>query len=71
MRITPITTQDIILYRKVANQVLDTFTNKVLYTGNKAENIYKEVNRIGLINAHIIDNNAKNGCNAKLLYVLA
>ena len=55
MRITPITTMDIIRYRQVANTVVDTFTNKVLYKGSKASKMLDKVNQIGLLNANLID----------------
>ena len=55
IKITPIASNEIIRYRKVANKVLDTFTNKVLYTGKKAQHVYNRVNQIGMYNANVLD----------------
>ena len=74
MRITPITSKEIIgRYRKQANTILDSFTNQVLLQSNnkaKVNKVYKQLNTIGLVNAKILDNNAHNPKQAKLLYVL-
>ena len=59
MRIQPIVTKDIIFrYRKMdASKVLDAFTNTIIKTSN-ADSLIKKLNKVGLINARILDNNA-------------
>jgi ribosomal protein S7 len=59
IKITPIANREIIRYRKVANKVLDTFTNQVLYTGKKAQHVYNRVNQIGMYNANVLDSGSK------------
>jgi ribosomal protein S7 len=59
IKITPIANREIIRYRKVANKVLDTFTNTILYTGKKAQHVYNRVNQIGMYNANILDKGSK------------
>ena len=75
MRITPIVNAEIIgRYRKTANTITDVFTNKVLVKSNNKARIillFNELNTKGLMNAKIIDNNAKNKTHDKLLYVIA
>lgn len=75
MRIAPIMTMDIIgRYQKTSNKIIDTFTNKVIVTGkeNKIDALYKEINKKALLNADILDFNAKQPKNKKahLLYVV-
>ena len=67
IKITPIASNEIIRYRKIANKVIDTFTNKVLYTGRKAQHIYNRVNQIGMYNASVLDNGNKG--KLKLMYI--
>ena len=59
MRIQPIVTKDIIFrYRKMdTSKVLDAFTNTIIKTSN-ADSLIKKLNKVGLINARILDNNA-------------
>jgi hypothetical protein len=71
MRITPIVNVDIIYrYRKQANTVVDAFTNQVLMK-NKNNSVLdkaiKELNRVGMINARILDNSK--GVQPKLKYL--
>jgi hypothetical protein len=71
MRITPIVNADIIYrYRKQANTVIDAFTNQVLIK-NKNNSVLdktiKELNRVGMINAGILDN--CKGAQPKLMYL--
>ena len=71
MRITPIVNADIIYrYRKQANTVIDAFTNQVLMK-NKNNSVLdktiKELNRVGMINARILDNSK--GVQPKLMYL--
>ena len=71
MRITPIVNVDIIYrYRKQANTVIDAFTNQVLMK-NKNNSVLdkaiKELNRVGMINARILDNSK--GVQPKLMYL--
>jgi hypothetical protein len=67
MRITPITTKDIIRYYQAGSKVIDSFTNKVLYNGNNAPQMLLKINKIGLLNASIIDSGSK----AKFLSLVA
>lgn len=73
LKITPIVTNDIIYrYRKQANTVIDAFTNQVLTKSNnhaKLNNIINKLNKVGLFNAKLLDNNSKPH-QARLLYVL-
>lgn len=73
IKVTPIVNADIIYrYRKQANTVIDAFTNEVLCksnNANKLDNTIKKLNRVGMFNAKILDNNIKPH-QAKLLYVL-
>ena len=71
MRIVPIVNTEIVgRYRKQANNILDVFTNQVLYTTNnktKLNNVFKQINTIGLVNAKRLDKDV----HAQLLYILA
>lgn len=73
MKVTPIVNADIIYrYRKQANAVIDAFTNEVLLKSNnvnKLDSTIKKLNKVGMFNAKILDNNTK-PAQAKLLYVL-
>ena len=71
MRIAPVVNADIIYrYRKQANAVIDAFTNQVLIK-NKNNSVLdktiKELNRVGMINARILDNSK--GVQPKLMYL--
>ena len=58
--------------RKQANAVIDAFTNEVLLKSNnvnKLDNTIKKLNKVGMYNAQLLDNNTKPK-QAKLLYVL-
>jgi hypothetical protein len=71
MRIAPVVNADIIYrYRKQANAVVDAFTNQVLMK-NKNNSVLdkaiKELNRVGMINARILDNSK--GVQPKLMYL--
>lgn len=72
LKVTPIVNSDIIYrYRKQANTVIDAFTNEVLCksnNANKLDNTIKKLNKVGMYNAQLLDNNTKP--QAKLLYVL-
>ena len=46
LRIMPIANREIIRYRKTGKKVVDTFTNQLLYEGNKAGQVFKKVNQI-------------------------
>lgn len=63
MRITPIQNADIIgRYAQQGLKVVDTWLNKVLYTGSNKQTVsmaLAKINRIGLINGRIIDQNAR------------
>ena len=59
LRIMPIANKDIIRYRKTGKKVVDTFTNQLLYEGNKAGQVFKKVNTIGMYNAQLIDSGSK------------
>ena len=67
LRITPIANREIIRYRKTGKKVVDTFTNQLLYEGNKASQIFKKINTIGMYNANILDTGSKN--KLKLMYI--
>ena len=67
IKITPIANNEIIRYRKIANKVIDTFTNTVLYNGRKAQHIHNRVNQIGMYNASVLDNGSKQAL--KLMYI--
>lgn len=73
IKVTPIVNADIIYrYRKQANTVIDAFTNKVLCKSNNTSKLDKTINklnRVGMFNAKLLDNNSK-PAQAKLLYVL-
>lgn len=73
MRIEPLTNANMILrYRKQANTVIDSLTNQTLLTNNnekKLDKFIKKLNKLGYMNAHILDNNTKPQ-QPKLLYVL-
>ena len=62
MRITPITSTEIIgRYAKQGMKVVDTWLNQVLYTGTTelaTQKALTRINRIGLVNCHIINQNA-------------
>ena len=59
MRITPITNANVFMrYRIVDNsKVVDSFTNEIFKT-RSASKLLEKLNKIGTINAHIIDMNA-------------
>ena len=67
LRITPIANREIIRYRKTGKKVVDTFTNQLLYEGNKASQIFKKINTIGMYNANILDTGSTN--KLKLMYI--
>ena len=67
LRITPIANREIIRYRKTGKKVVDTFTNQLLYEGNKASQIFKKIKTIGMYNANILDTGSKN--KLKLMYI--
>ena len=67
LRIMPIANREIIRYRKTGKKVVDTFTNQLLYEGNKAGQIFKKVNQIGMYNANIVDTGSKN--KLKFMYI--
>lgn len=67
LRIMPIANREIIRYRKTGKKVVDTFTNQLLYEGNKASQIFKKVNQIGMYNAKILDTG--NQSKMKLMYI--
>ena len=67
LRITPIANREIIRYRKTGKKVVDTFTNQLLYEGNKASQVFKKVNQIGMYNAKILDTG--NQSKMKLMYI--
>ena len=73
IKVTPIVTNDIIYrYRKQANTVIDAFTNEVLTKSDnhaKLDKVINKLNKVGLFNAKILDNNTRPQ-QAKLLYVL-
>jgi hypothetical protein len=73
MRIEPLTNANMVLrYRKQANTVIDSLTNQTLLTNNnekKLDKFIKKLNKLGYLNASIIDNNP-NVRQPKLLYVL-
>ena len=73
IKVTPIVNTDIIYrYRKQANTVIDAFTNKVLCKSDNASKLDKTINKlnkVGMFNARILDNNSKPN-KVKLLYVL-
>ena len=62
MRITPITSTEIIgRYAQQGMKVVDTWLNKVLYTGTTelaTQRALVKINRMGLINNEIINRNA-------------
>ena len=67
LRIMPIANREIIRYRKTGKKVVDTFTNQLLYEGNKAGQVFKKVNQIGIYNANIVDTGSKN--KLKFMYI--
>ena len=67
LRIMPIANREIIRYRKTGKKVVDTFTNQLLYEGNKAGQVFKKVNQIGMYNANIVDTGSKN--KLKFMYI--
>ena len=67
LRIMPVANKEIIRYRKTGKKVVDTFTNQLLYEGNKASQIFKKVNTIGMYNANILDTGSKN--KLKFMYI--
>ena len=73
MRIEPLTNANMVLrYRKQANTVIDSLTNQTLLTNNsekKLDKFIKKLNKLGYMNADILDNNTKPQ-QPKLLYVL-
>ena len=72
MRITPIVNSNIIMrYRKLnLNKVYDSFTNQVFKTSN-ADSLITKLNKIGLLNANIIDANATRKTQKQLFCVVA
>ena len=72
MRITPIVNSNIIMrYRKLnLNKVYDSFTNQVFKTSN-ADSLITKLNKIGLLNANIIDANATRKAQKQLFCVVA
>ena len=60
MKITPIINKSIVMrYRKLDNKkVIDSFTNEVFKTVN-ADKLIKKLNKRGMMNSFIIDNNMK------------
>ena len=67
LRIMPIANKEIIRYRKTGKKVVDTFTNQLLYEGNKAKEVFKKINTIGMYNANILDTGSK--AKMKLMYI--
>ena len=67
LKIMPVANKDIIRYRKTGKKVVDTFTNQLLYEGNKASQIFKKVNQIGMYNAKVLDNGSKQSF--KFMYI--
>ena len=67
LRIMPIANREIIRYRKTGKKVVDTFTNQLLYEGNKAGQVFKKVNQIGMYNANIVDTGSKD--KLKFMYI--
>ena len=72
MRITPIVNSNIIMrYRKLnLNKVYDSFTNQVFKTSN-ADSLITKLNKIGLLNANIIDANTTRKAQKQLFCVVA
>lgn len=59
MKILPITSLDIVgRYISKDNKLIDTFTNSVLYQGEKAYSLASVCENIGLLNSHIIQYNS-------------
>ena len=50
-----------------SKKVVDTFTNQLLYEGNKAKEVFKKINTIGMYNANILDTGSK--AKMKLMYI--
>lgn len=77
MKITPIINENFMFrYMVKGNTIVDTFINKELVTGKTQQAVQKmlqDINRIGLLNGHIIDHNAKlpKAQQAKLLNYMA
>jgi hypothetical protein len=67
LRIMPIANKEIIRYRKTGKRVVDTFTNQLLYEGNKAKEVFKKINTIGMYNANILDTGSQ--AKMKLMYI--
>jgi hypothetical protein len=67
LRIMPIANKEIIRYRKTGKKVVDTFTNQLLYEGNKAKEVFKKINTIGMYNANILDTGSQ--AKMKLMYI--
>lgn len=67
LRIMPIANKEIIRYRKTGKKVVDTFTNQLLYEGNKAREVFKKINTIGMYNANILDTGSQ--AKMKLMYI--
>ena len=74
MRITPITNANIFMRYRVMDgtRVLDSFTNQIFKTSS-ANKLLDKLNKIGTLNAHIIDTNATRPVNRqkRLLEVVA
>ena len=67
LKIMPIANKEIIRYRKTGKKVVDTFTNQLLYEGNKAREVFKKINTIGMYNANILDTGSQ--AKMKLMYI--
>lgn len=67
LKIMPIANKEIIRYRKTGKKVVDTFTNQLLYEGNKAKEVFKKINTIGMYNANILDTGSQ--AKMKLMYI--
>jgi hypothetical protein len=67
LRIMPIANKEIIRYRKTGKKVVDTFTNQLLYEGNRAKEVFKKINTIGMYNANILDTGSQ--AKMKLMYI--
>ena len=74
MRITPITNANVFMRYRVMDgtRVLDSFTNQIFKTSS-ASKLLDKLNKIGTLNAHIIDMNATRPVNRqkRLLEVVA
>ena len=74
MRIVPLINADFFgRYQKCNNTVIDTFTNRDIESTIDAETLLERLNKIGMLNSHIIDSNARlpKAKQAKLFTVVA